>query len=89
MFSSVMLITGHPDLSSSVTLFLSSEKHVTLLGYSNSGFCDTLSIASNIQWYELIPHKATAFIPCLYHIPFKQKWDRRVTKMGQGIIRPL
>jgi hypothetical protein len=35
------------------------------LGYSNIGFCDTLSIASNIQWYELIPHKATVFIPCL------------------------
>jgi hypothetical protein len=34
-------------------------------GYSNIGFCDTLSIASNIQWYELIPHKATVFIPCL------------------------
>jgi hypothetical protein len=35
------------------------------LGYSNIGFCDTLSIASHIQWYEPIPHKATAFIPCL------------------------
>jgi hypothetical protein len=35
------------------------------LGYSNIGVCDTLSIASNIQWYELIPHKATVFIPCL------------------------
>jgi hypothetical protein len=34
------------------------------LGYSNIGYCDTLSIASNIQWYELIPHKATViFIP--------------------------
>jgi hypothetical protein len=35
------------------------------LGYSNIGFCDTLSIASSIHWYELIPHKATVFIPCL------------------------
>jgi hypothetical protein len=35
------------------------------LGYSNIGFCNTLSIASNIQWYKLIPHKATVFIPCL------------------------
>jgi hypothetical protein len=35
------------------------------LGYSNIGFSDTLSIASNIQLYELIPHKATVFIPCL------------------------
>jgi hypothetical protein len=35
------------------------------LGYSNIGFCDTLSIASNIQLYELIPHKATVFILCL------------------------
>jgi hypothetical protein len=31
------------------------------LGYSNIGFCDTLSIASNIQLYALIPHKATVF----------------------------
>jgi hypothetical protein len=31
------------------------------LGYSNIGFCDTLSIASNIQWYAQIPHKATVF----------------------------
>jgi hypothetical protein len=39
--------------------------YTSKLGYSNFGFCDTLSIASNIQWYELIPHKATVFIPCL------------------------
>jgi hypothetical protein len=35
------------------------------LGYSNIGFCDTFPIASNTQWYKLIPHKATVFIPCL------------------------
>jgi hypothetical protein len=35
------------------------------LDYSNIGFCDTLSIASNIQWYELIPREATVLIPCL------------------------
>jgi hypothetical protein len=35
------------------------------LGYSNIGFYDTLPIASNTQWYELIPHKAAVFIPCL------------------------
>jgi hypothetical protein len=35
------------------------------LSYSNIVFCDTLPIASNTQWYELIPHKATVFIPCL------------------------
>jgi hypothetical protein len=44
----------------------SAQKHITVkLGYSNIGFCDTLFIASNIEWYELIPHKATVFIPCL------------------------
>jgi hypothetical protein len=46
----------------------SEENHRTLVsvaGYTNIGFYDTLSIASNIQWYELIPHKATVFIPCL------------------------
>jgi hypothetical protein len=43
------------------------EMHVytVKLGYSNIGFCDTLSVASNIQWYELIPCKATVFRPCL------------------------
>jgi hypothetical protein len=40
------------------------------LGYSNIGFCDTLSIASNIQWYALIPHKAYSFIPTLFLGPF-------------------
>jgi hypothetical protein len=40
------------------------------LGYSNIGFCDTLSIASNIQWYALIPHKAYSFITTLFLGPF-------------------
>jgi hypothetical protein len=35
------------------------------LGYNNIGYYDTSPIASNTQWYELIPHKATVFIPCL------------------------
>jgi hypothetical protein len=34
-------------------------------GYNNIGYCDTSPIASNTQWYELIPHKATVFIPRL------------------------
>jgi hypothetical protein len=42
-----------------------THTHTVIIGYSNIGFCDTLSIASNIQWYELIPHEATVFIPCL------------------------
>jgi hypothetical protein len=42
-----------------------NAEYTVELGYSNIGFCDTLSIASNIQWYELIPHKATVFVPCL------------------------
>jgi hypothetical protein len=37
------------------------SQYTVKLGYSNIGFCDTLSIASNIQWYALIPHKATVF----------------------------
>jgi hypothetical protein len=41
------------------------NRNTVKLGYSNIGFWDTLSIASNIQWYELIPHKATVFIPYL------------------------
>jgi hypothetical protein len=41
-----------------------SKQHTVELGYSNIGFCDTLPIASNTQWYELI-HKATVFTPCL------------------------
>jgi hypothetical protein len=40
------------------------------LGYSNIGFCDTLSIALNIQWYALIPHKAYSFITTLFLGPF-------------------
>jgi hypothetical protein len=40
------------------------------LGYSNIGFCDTLSIASNIQWYALIPYKAYSFITTLFLGPF-------------------
>jgi hypothetical protein len=27
--------------------------------------CDTSSTASNIPWYQLIPHKARVFLPCL------------------------
>jgi hypothetical protein len=42
-----------------------AKKNTVKLDYSNIGFCDTLSIASNIQWYALIPHKATVFRPCL------------------------
>jgi hypothetical protein len=29
-----------------------------------------LSIASNIQWYALIPHKAYSFITTLFLVPF-------------------
>jgi hypothetical protein len=35
------------------------------LGYNNIGYCDTLPIASNTQWYKIIPRKATVFIPRL------------------------
>jgi hypothetical protein len=35
------------------------------LGYNNIGYCDTSPISSNTQWYKLIPHKATVFIPRL------------------------
>jgi hypothetical protein len=53
------------------TLILGTEVPATFvynntveLGY-NIGYCDTSPIASNTQWYELIPHKATVFIPRL------------------------
>jgi hypothetical protein len=54
-------------VSSVRLILLIRELHIytVKLGYSNIGFCDTLSIASDIQWYKLIPHKATVFIPCL------------------------
>jgi hypothetical protein len=53
------------------------------LGDSNIGFCDTLSIASNIQWYALIPHKAYSFITTLFLVPF----DDVITKFYFSCIR--
>jgi hypothetical protein len=35
------------------------------LCYNDIGLCDTSSIASNIPWYQLTPHKARVFLPCL------------------------
>jgi hypothetical protein len=35
------------------------------LGFNNIGYCDTSRIVSKTQWYKLIPHKATVFIPRL------------------------
>jgi hypothetical protein len=46
------------------------KRDTVKLGYSNIGFCDTLSIASNIQWYALIPHKVYSFITTLFLGPF-------------------
>jgi hypothetical protein len=45
-------------------------EYTVKLGYSNIGFCDTLSIASNIQWHALISHKAYSFITTLFLGPF-------------------
>ena len=39
--------------------------HTVELGYNGIGYCDTLSIASGIPWYQLMPHKTRAFRPCL------------------------
>jgi hypothetical protein len=57
----------HCHLKLLVQRFISKAQYTYTveLGYSNIGFCDTLPIASNTQWYELIPYKATVFIPCL------------------------
>jgi hypothetical protein len=51
-------------------MFGEEQVHTVKLGYSNIGFCDTLFIASNIQWYALIPHKAYSFITILFLGPF-------------------
>jgi hypothetical protein len=40
-----------------------AEENTVELGYNNIGYYDTSPIASNTQWYELVPHKATVFIP--------------------------
>jgi hypothetical protein len=51
-------------------VFILHKINTVKLGYSNIGFYDTLSIASNIQWYALIPHKAYSFITTLFLGPF-------------------
>jgi hypothetical protein len=53
-----------------INLMLTKLVYTVKLGYSNIGFCDTLSIASDIQWYTLIPHKAYSFITTLFLGPF-------------------
>ena len=34
-------------------------------GYNDLNLCDALSVALHIQWYQLIPHTARVFLPCL------------------------
>jgi hypothetical protein len=42
--------------------------HTVEICYNDIGLCDTSSIASNIPWYQLIPHKARVFLPCLIRL---------------------
>jgi hypothetical protein len=58
---------------SAICLFISKQYRSLLmrntctveLCYNDIGLCDTSSIASNIPWYQLIPHKARVFLPRL------------------------
>jgi hypothetical protein len=61
----LMFYTQRSVILQGISHVLQPPLNTVKLGYSNIGFCDTLSIASNIQWYELISHKATVVIPCL------------------------
>jgi len=38
------------------------------LGYNNLSLHDTSAIVLYLLWYQLIPHKACCFLPCLYVI---------------------
>jgi hypothetical protein len=40
-------------------------KYTAEPGYSVLGLCDISSITLHILWYQLIPHKAGVFLPCL------------------------
>jgi hypothetical protein len=64
-------------------MYLVVPNYTVKLGYSNIGFCDTLSIASNIEWYALIPHKAYSFITTLFLGPF----DDVITKFYCILLR--
>jgi len=49
----------------SVKLCAKNNIYTVEFGYNNLGLCDTSVIALHIQWYQLIPHKACVFLPCL------------------------
>ena len=42
-----------------------SEKYAVQLGYNDFGLFDTSVITLCSLWYQLIPHKARVFLPCL------------------------
>ena len=50
-------------------MFVSNESCCTVctveMGYNDLGLCNTSAIALNITRYQLIPHKARVFLPCL------------------------
>jgi hypothetical protein len=59
-------------------MFVFSESYCTVrtveTGYNDLGLCDTSAIGLNITQYQLIPHKACVFLPCLvrhtqWHVP--------------------
>jgi hypothetical protein len=53
----VSLYCTAPQLRRPQSLYPKHENVYTVkLGYNDTGLCETLSIASDILWYQLIPH---------------------------------
>ena len=69
-------IKKNPSYASPLPLLLSeimraTDRHIPLfkyaveLRYKDLGLWDTSAITLHILWYQLIPHKARVFLPCL------------------------
>ena len=60
--SFIATVTNHPCVSSCIQSIKDLFACTVELGYNDLGLCDTSFITLYIQWYELIPHKARAFL---------------------------
>jgi hypothetical protein len=50
------------DLHSKISSVVHCANTVELV-YNNLGFCDNWAIMLYVLWYQLIPHKASFFLP--------------------------
>jgi len=65
LHSEVLTLLAAMSLLENLVCYVMTYTNTVELGYSDLNLCDALSVALHIQWYQLIPHTARVFLPCL------------------------